>query len=577
MKKMIIMLAILTVACGVFGQSLIYYWNFNANTPATDANWSQPIAATIGSGQISYTFANAVSFTGTTINGTDGEVNGGSFCPQGGTDNVNNGLHFTITAPTTGYDNIVVTYPTRKTSTGFNAQEIKYTVDGTNWLTKETVSLVGFENNWVATQLITIDFAGVAGVGNNPNFAIRVILTGATSNVGNNRFDNIQITGLSQGSVAAPVFDPPAGVYSTPQNVSITCTTPNSTIRYTTDGTTPNASSTLYTAPIPVSTTTTIKAIAFATGLDPSVVVTAVYSYATVVSNLTQLRSQPAGTGAVITVSGEVILTFKQTFRNQKYVQDGGAAILIDDPSGIMGSGYNVNDGITGITGTIAMYTGMLQFTPTANPGPATSTNNTVSAPYVSIADLNNNFAAYQGKLVTLNNVNIVGASGNFASGANYTIADPSGQIVFRTQFYDVDYIDTPVPTNNFSVKVICFQFNTTLQVAARSLEDFGPVPNEDPSITPVITELIGNYPNPFNPETTIVFATDKADLVQIDIYNQKGQIVRSYEQVTPGKGIHQITWNGTDNKGTSVGSGVYYFRMRSGKFSSTKKMILMK
>ncbi len=577
MKKIIIMLAILTVACGVFGQSLIYYWNFNAGTPATDTNWSQPIPATIGSGQISYTFANAVSFTGTTINGADGEVNGGSFCPQGGTDNVNNGEYFTMTAPTTGFDNIVLSYPTRRTSTGFNAQEIKYTTDGTTWLTKETVSLAGFENNWVATQLINIDFTGVAGVGNNPNFAIRIVLTGATSGVGNNRFDNIKIHGLSQGSVSAPEFDPPAGVYTTPQNVSITCSTPGSTIRYTMDGTTPNATSTLYTAPISISTTTTIKAIAYASGLDPSIVVTAVYSYASVVSNLTQLRAQPAGTGAIITVSGEVVLTFKQTFRNQKYVQDSGAAILIDDPSGIMGSGYNVYDGITGITGTIAMYTGMLQFTPTANPGPASSSGNQVSIPVVPIATLNQNFQAYQGRLVKLNNVQFIGASGNFASGQNYNIQDPSGQITLRTQFYDVDYLDTPIPTGTISVNVICLQFNTTYQVVPRFLTDFGDVSNENNEVTPIMTQLVGNYPNPFNPETTIVFSTEKAEAVQIDIYNQRGQLIRSFEQITAGKGVHNLTWNGKDDRGSEVSSGVYFFRMRSGKYSNTKKMILMK
>ena len=382
--------------------------------------------------------------------------------------------------------------------------------------------------------------------------------------------------GGGQGA-ATPVFNPPAGAYTQPISVSLTSETAGAQIYYTTNGNNPDQSSTLYTAPIAVSTTTTIKARAYATGMDPSNIATANYVFAQQVSNLGQLRSQAAGTGTVYRVSGEVVLTYKQSFRNQKYVQDSTGAILIDDPSGVLATNYNVNDGITGLVGTIAFYTGMLQFTPTLNPGAATSTNNQVHIPVVSIATLNANFANYQGRLVKLNGANFVGASGNFASGTNYNVADASGQIVLRTQFYEADYIDTPIPSGAFSVNVICLQFNTTNQVVPRYLSDFGPVPNEDPTNAPVVANLIGNYPNPFNPETTIVFSTGKAEAVQFEIYNHKGQLVRSFEVLTNDKGVHQTTWNGTDDKGNSVSSGVYYFRMKSGKFSSTKKMVLMK
>ena len=108
----------------LWGQSLMYYWNFNDNVPGSNQNWQQPIPATIGTAEITYTFTEAFSFAGTTINGIDGEVNGGSLAPRGGTDLVNNGEYFTIAAPTTGYQDIVLTYPTRRTSTGFHTQQI---------------------------------------------------------------------------------------------------------------------------------------------------------------------------------------------------------------------------------------------------------------------------------------------------------------------------------------------------------------------------------------------------------------------------------------------------------------------
>jgi hypothetical protein len=186
-------------------QELIYYWNFNDNAPAANTNWDQPIPATIGNAEITYTFTEAYSFAGTTINGIDGEVNGGSFAPRGGNEMINNGAHFTMSAPTTGYQDIILSYPTRRTSTGFNTQEVQYTVNGTTWLTKEIIDISGFDNNWVAGQLVTINFSGVSGVDNNPSFAIRIILTGATSAAGNNRFDNIRINGAQPGAVSPPV------------------------------------------------------------------------------------------------------------------------------------------------------------------------------------------------------------------------------------------------------------------------------------------------------------------------------------------------------------------------------------
>jgi len=577
MNRLVLLIAVLITVSGVYSQNLVYYWNFNTNTPGTDQSWAQPIASTVGNAQITYTFTEAYSFTGTTINGVGGETAGGSFAPRGGLDNVNNGAYFTMTASTVGYEGVILTYPTRRTSTGFTTQEIKYTIDGNDWITKQIVDVSGYENNWVASQLVTADFSSDQGVSNNPNFAIRIILTGATSAVGNNRFDNIQIVGVSQGAAATPTFNPPAGVYTQPINVAISTTTADATIRYTLDGTDPTTTSPVYSNPIPVSQNTTIKARAYATGLDPSNVGTASYLFPVVVQNMSQLRAQPAGDGTVYMVSGQVVLTFKQSFRNQKYVQDNGAGVLIDDTSNIITTNYQVGDGITGLTGTLARYNEMLQLTPMADPGVPTSTGNSVFVPVVNIAAINNNVEYYQARLVRINNAHFQNPTGNFATGVNYTLEDASGNVVFRTTFYDVDYIGEPIPTGNFSLVVLVNQFNQTPQVTARNLDDWGAVSNDDDLMVPVTTQLLGNYPNPFNPSTTIEFYTDKAETVQIEIFNQKGQIVRTWDLQTTAKGTHSLTWNGTDNSGKAVSSGIYYYRMRSGKFSSTRKMVLMK
>lgn len=104
-----------------------------------------------------------------------------------------------------------------------------------------------------------------------------------------------------------------------------------------------------------------------------------------------------------------------------------------------------------------------------------------------------------------------------------------------------------------------------------------GPTSNED-GVAPVYTtQLIGNYPNPFNPETNIRFSLKDAAPVSIEIYNVKGQMVRKLVNDVKAAGDHVAVWNGTDNNGRAVSSGVYYFKMNTGKYSSTKKMILMK
>jgi hypothetical protein len=91
------------------------------------------------------------------------------------------------------------------------------------------------------------------------------------------------------------------------------------------------------------------------------------------------------------------------------------------------------------------------------------------------------------------------------------------------------------------------------------------------------ITELQGNYPNPFNPVTFVNFSLAKEAAVSVDVYNIKGQKVKTLVNDIMSAGIHKIEWNGKDDSGKNVASGIYFSKMRSGRYTSTKKMILMK
>ncbi len=101
--------------------------------------------------------------------------------------------------------------------------------------------------------------------------------------------------------------------------------------------------------------------------------------------------------------------------------------------------------------------------------------------------------------------------------------------------------------------------------------------PNAEESLVETPTMLGGNYPNPFNPETRIAFSTKENGPVSIDIFNVKGQKVRSLVNENMEAGNHTVVWNGQNDNGKKVASGLFFYRMKSGKYSSTKKMILMK
>lgn len=92
------------------------------------------------------------------------------------------------------------------------------------------------------------------------------------------------------------------------------------------------------------------------------------------------------------------------------------------------------------------------------------------------------------------------------------------------------------------------------------------------------VAHLTGNYPNPFNPETTISFhVTESSENVILTVYNMVGQEVKQLVNEMLPLGDHTVVWNGKDNLERVVSSGVYFCRMSSGAFSETRKMVLMK
>ena len=85
------------------------------------------------------------------------------------------------------------------------------------------------------------------------------------------------------------------------------------------------------------------------------------------------------------------------------------------------------------------------------------------------------------------------------------------------------------------------------------------------------------NYPNPFNPSTEISYALPEAGNVNVEIYNILGQQVKTLVNEFQDAGSYTVTWGGDDQTGSTVASGVYFYRVTAGQYKDVKKMVLMK
>ncbi|HTY36944.1 MAG TPA: putative Ig domain-containing protein, partial [Bacteroidota bacterium] len=98
-----------------------------------------------------------------------------------------------------------------------------------------------------------------------------------------------------------------------------------------------------------------------------------------------------------------------------------------------------------------------------------------------------------------------------------------------------------------------------------------------DVSEIPTAFALEQNYPNPFNPETTVRYKVAEKIGVQISLYNIQGQKIRTLVNAVPDPGVYRVVWDGRNESGEVVSSGLYICRMQAGAFVSTQKMILLR
>ena len=295
--------------------------------------------------------------------------------------------------------------------------------------------------------------------------------TNHTGNIANTQTRFFRYT-EEVSSVETPVISPNGGIYYEPQTVTISCATDGAVIHYTLDGTLPDGTSAVYSEPLTISATTTVKAIAIV-GEDASNVATATYTLPVEVATIAELRSQSTGS-TLYRLTGEAVVSFTGSYRHHKYIQDATAGVLIDDNSGIITSEYAAGDGMTGLVGTLTNYRNMLEFVPATDPGEATSHDHILTPVDI---DLDADFESYEAQLVALTNVT-VGAEGTFAANTDYPIVG-SENVNIRLRYTESPLVGTEIPSAPQNVTALVYQYDDTYNLVLISLEEYIPEPTE--------------------------------------------------------------------------------------------------
>ena len=117
-------------------------------------------------------------------------------------------------------------------------------------------------------------------------------------------------------------------------------------------------------------------------------------------------------------------------------------------------------------------------------------------------------------------------------------------------------------------------------KLKASSLGEYGYISfnrGEGSSLVPLVTELKQNYPNPFKGFTKISWVLEKDEPISVDIYNVKGQKVKSLFNGQGKKGRKVLSWDTKDNNGQSVASGIYFYRLNTPEGTKVQKMMVLK
>ena len=370
------------------------------------------------------------------------------------------------------------------------------------------------------TATYTVNYSG--------NIRFRVLKTTQTTS-SSVCVDDFSVTDYGVTAAATPTFTPAAGVYTSTQSVSISAATPGSIIYYTVDGTTPTTSSSVYSStPISVSTTTTIKAYAVASGFGDSGVGSATYSFPTDVADLATLQSKMPASGTTteyFRYTGNALVTYSYTTLTlipNIYMQDATGGMQIYDSGKKLAATYNIGDIVTGFIGQITNYSSSPELIPIGD-FTVNSTGNAVIPATITLADVANNYL----KLVKIAGMSFSAGDGSavFAGGTDYAISDAStaaGSVIFRfpvgATTYVPDYYTQVIPS---TADVVCipYKYTTKVELFARTKQDISTLANG------INTPEIGSIKLYADGGKVVVVGANQGDLIQV--FTATGSLVK--------------------------------------------------
>lgn len=268
----------------------------------------------------------------------------------------------------------------------------------------------------------------------------------------------------------------------------------------------------------------------------------------------------------------------------------GYASFFICDPDGGEWSGVLVYDGndeygydltegdFVVVSGYVDEYYGMTEISNLTDVT-TQSSGNTVPDPVVITTSQLASEECYEGCLVRVNDVTVTQEQNEYGEWYVDDYARNEAQI--DDGFFYLDELEPPVTITvgdeyDYLIGMVDYSYDI-FALNPRTPQDMGIGVDVDDNMIEATVAVKGNYPNPFNPETTIVFSLAEPTTADLAIYNVRGQKVRSFGADYYESGEHQVRWNGTNDNGAPVSSGVYFFKIGAGRYTATKKMILLK
>ncbi|HBD25620.1 T9SS type A sorting domain-containing protein [Flavobacterium sp.] len=448
---------------------------------------------------------------------------------------------------------------------------VEYSTDnGTNWTTSSTIDAsVTTDSNWKT----------VSGVINstNANIQIRVRSNGTTERLMIDDFSwtaptsnpTLVISSPANGTLYNPATTSVNINFATSNFVIATVGNGNGHLNYTINGGAVQSkfdnTAIALTSLTPGTYNLALELVNDSNAsLSPAVTATVsftIQSY-TNAANLNDVRLDVLnnGIGKYYNITGEAIVTYARATRNQKYIQDATAAILIDDLAGVITNPFVIGDGITGLKGQTTYFNGLLQIVPLENNTPS-SNGNVITPQVVTISTINASIEQYESELVRINNVTFADGNGTntFAANTSYNISD-GNTIEFRTFLTEVDYVvnTNVIPNVTRDVIVLVAKNVTTPRIVARSFVDVNTLSTNDFDAIDGLTM----YPNPLKGNTLYLTSTANAEM-SVQIFDIVGKEV-----------VKSNVMNNTVNV-SGLNAGVYIVKITEEGKTATRKLVI--